>query len=266
MDPRRSTRRELALLATTLVAVTRPLEGGLVWLAALLVLATVLLGSLQALGEGETRRVRAESVIVPGVAALASVFAIRLVPIGLGLVPAVLLVWLLVDRALAVEARLLARPAAPAPEDRNALLTVVLLVAFLGFAGAAGAVPGALVEPSDAATSFGEIGLLTLVLADGIVAGLLGYRLAMLESANVRDALWAALTFAAVAAIGAAAFRAIALPRLIGPALLTLLLYLWSAYTRAPRRHRDDRTRLAEAALLIVAGFLAVGWNLLLRR
>ncbi len=266
MDPRRSTRRELALLATTLVVVTRPLEGGLAWLTAAFVLATVVLGALQVLGQGETRRVPAECVIVPGVAALASVFAIRLVPIGLGLVPAVLLVWLLVDRALAVEARLLSRPTTPSPEDRNALLAVVLLVAFLGFAGAAGAVPGALVEPSDASTSFSEIGLLTLVLADGVVAGLLGYRLAMLESANVRDALWAALTFGAVAAIGAAAFRAIALPRLIGPALLTLLVYLWSAYTRAPRRRLDRRTRLVEAALLVVAGFLAVGWNLLLRR
>jgi hypothetical protein len=266
MDPHRSTRRELALLATTLVAVTRVLEGELVWLVAVLVLATVVLGGLQVLGEGETRRIPAGSVIVPGVAALASVFAIRLVPIGLGLVPAVLVVWILVDRALAVEARLLARPTTPAPEDRNALLAVVLIVAFIAFAGAAGTVPGALVEPTGTTADLTELGLVALVLTDGIIAGLLGYRLALLESANVPDALWSALTYGAVAAIGAAAFRAIALPRLVSPALLTLLLYLWNAYTRAPRRRQDGRTRLIEAAILLVAGVIAVGWNLLLRR
>jgi hypothetical protein len=208
----------------------------------------------------------AGSVIVPGVAALASVFAIRLVPVGLGLVLAVLVVWILVDRALAVEARLLARPTTPAPEDRNALLAVVLVVAFIAFAGAAGTVPGALVEPTGTTADLTEIGLLVLVVTDGVIAGLLGYRLALLESANVRDALWSAFTYAAVAAIGAAAFRAIALPRLVSPALLTLLIYLWNAYTRAPRGRHAGRTRLVEAAILLVAAVLAVGWNLLLPR
>lgn len=267
MEPRRSTRRELAVLATTLVALSRPLEGDLVWLVGILVLATVVLGGLQALDAGEPRGVAVESVIAPAVAAAATVVAIRLVPIGLWLVPAVLLAYVLIDRALAAEAQLLARPTALAPEDRNALTIVALVSGFLAFAGIAGVVPGAFVEPAGgAAAGLSEFGLVILVAADGLVAALLGFRLALLESPSVRDAAWAAVTYAAIIAIGTAAFRAIALPRLVGPALLTLLFYLWSAYMRHPRRLREDRRRLAEAGVLTALGLAVVAWNLLLRR
>ena len=46
---------------------------------------------------------------------------------------------------------------------------------------------------------------------------------------DVRDALWSAVTYAAAIAIGAAALRAMEIPRLVGPALLTLAFYLWDA-------------------------------------
>jgi hypothetical protein len=272
MEPRRGTRRELAVLATTLVVLSRPLEGDLVWLVGVLVLATVILGGLQALDAGEPRGVALESVVTPAVAAAAAVLAIRLVPVGLLLLPAVVLVYLLIERALIAEAQLLARPTVLAPEDRNMLTAVALVSAFLAFAGIAGVIPGALVEPAGATPAGGapagltEVGLLILVGADALVAALLGFRLALLESPSVRDAAWAALTYAAVIAIGAAAFRAIALPRLVGPALLTLLFYLWSAYMRHPRRLREDRRRLAEAGVLAVLGLAVIAWNLLLRR
>jgi len=266
MEPRRGTRRELAVLATALVALSRPLEGDLVWLVGVLVLATVILGGLQALDAGEPRGVALESVITPAVAAAAAVVAIRLVPVDLLLLPAVVLVYVLIERALIAEAQLLARPTALAPEDRNALTAVALVSAFLAFAGIAGVVPGALVQPADGSTAgLTEIGLVILVAADALVAALLGLRLTLLESPSVRDAGWAALTYAAVIAIGAAAFRAIALPRLVGPALLTLLFYLWSAYMRHPRRLREDRRRLAEAGVLAALGLAVVAWNLLLR-
>lgn len=267
MEPRRGTRRELAVLATTLVVLSRPLEGDLVWLVGVLVLATVILGGLQALDAGEPRGVALESVVTPAVAAAAAVVAIRLVPVGLLLLPAVVLVYLLIERALIAEAQLLARSTVLSAEDRNTLTAVALVSAFLAFAGIAGVIPGALVEPAGgSATGLTEIGLLILVGADALVAALLGFRLALLESPSARDAGWAALTFAAVIAIGAAAFRAIALPRLVGPALLTLLFYLWSAYMRHPRRLREDRRRLAEAVVLAVLGLAVIAWNLLLRR
>ena len=158
--------------------------------------------------------------ITPAVAATAAVGAIRLVPVGLWLVPAVLLAFVLIDRALAAEANLLARPGGePAPEDRNALLAVVLTSAFLAFAGAAGA--AGIIAPlgTDASSSVSETSLDRARAADAVVAALLGFRLTLLDSPSLRDAAWAAITFAAVAAIGAAAVRAIALPRLDRPAL-----------------------------------------------
>jgi hypothetical protein len=262
MDTKRNTRHELAALATALVVASRPLEGDLVWLVGALVLGAVVLGGLQALDLGEPRGVAIESVITPAVAAVASVGAMHLVPIGLLLIPAVILVFILIDRALAVEATLITRPADPAPEDRNALTAVVLTSAFLAFAGTMSA---AAPTGGAAAGSMTEIGLFVLVAADAVIAGLIGFRLALLDSPSLTDAAWGAITFAAIAAIGAAAFRAISLPSLVGPALLTLLLYLWSLYMRRPRAPGGARRRLAEAGALAVLGLLVIGWNVLLR-
>jgi hypothetical protein len=266
MDTRRNTRRELAVLATALVIASRPLEGDLVWLVGGLVLGAVVLGGLQALDLGEPRGVAIESVITPAVASVAALGAIRLVPVGLWLVPAIILAFVLIDRALAAEANLLARPGGePAPEDRNALLAVVLTSAFLAFAGAAGAAGVIAPLGTDATAPVSESSLLVLVVADATIAALLGFRLALLDTPSVRDALWGAITFAAVAAIGTATVRAIDLPRLIGPAVVTLLLYLWSAYLRRPQGFGGERRRLAEGAVLALLGLVVAGWNLLLR-
>ena len=97
------------------------------------------------------------------------------------------------------------------------------------------------------------------------MAGLLGYRSASLRVTGVRDALWSALSYAAAIAIGAAALRAMEIPRLIGPALLTLVFYLWDAYIGTtpapPTRPALDR----QFALLAGFGIVVVAWNLLLR-
>ena len=77
---------------------------------------------------------------------------------------------------------------------------------------------------------------------------------------------WSALTYALAIAIGAAALRAMGIPRLIGPALLTLLFYLWDAFAgAAPSRRRDGRW-LWQTGLLAVLGLAVIAWNLLLRR
>ena len=92
------------------------------------------------------------------------------------------------------------------------------------------------------------------------------FRLALLDSPSFMDAAWGAVTFAAVAAIGAGALRAVALPSLVGPALMTLQLYLWSLYMRRPRALGGDRRRIAEAGALALLVLLVLGWNLLLVR
>ena len=106
----------------------------------------------------------------------------------------------------------------------------------------------------------------SLAAGDALVAGLLGYRAASLRVTTVRDALWSALTYAAAIAIGAAALRAMEIARLVGPALLTLVFYLWDAFISTTPSRRRDRRWIGQVALLAGLGVVVVAWNLLLRR
>ena len=206
-----------------------------------------------------------ESLILPAVAAVACLGAIRLVPFGLWLAPALVITWLLVGRTLALEARINAAPEGLTADDRTAVLVTILLVGFLAFTGVAAMVPGGLVQPAGDGVALPETNLLVLAGADAIVAFLLGYRAASLRVANLRDALWSALTYAVAIAIGAAALRAMEIPRLIGPALLTLLFYLWDAFAGSAPSRRRDGAWLWQTGLLVVLGLGVIAWNLLLR-
>jgi hypothetical protein len=168
---------------------------------------------------------------------------------------------------IAIERRILVRPSGPTASDRTALLGLVVILAFVTFAGIAAAIPGALAEPPPTGVETPVAGLalggLALLAAlDGLLAGILGYRMAALQGPTLRGALAAALSYAAVIAIAAAALRAMSLPRLLGPALLTLVLYLWSAYRGVPRGTRRDARWAWEMLLLAALGALVVLWNL----
>jgi len=263
----RSARRDLALVAVTVVGLSRLLEPPLIWLVAGALLGAMLLGTLQVLHDEAVPvqvwfGVPVESVILTSVAAVACLGAIRLVPFGLWLAPALGVTWLIVGRTLELESRINRDPAGLSTDDRSAVLVTLLLVAFLAFTGVAAMVPGGLVQSGGA---LGEGNLLVLAAGDALVAGLLGYRAASLRVANVRDALWSALTYAAAIAIGAAALRAMEIPRLVGPALLTLAFYLWDAFIGSPPSRRRDRRWVGQIGLLAGLGLIVALWNLLLR-
>ena len=267
-------RHDLALAAVTLVGLSRLIEPPAIWLAAIFLLGAILVGTLQVLGderarvEGAGLGVPVESLILPAVAAAACVGAIRLVPFGLGLVPALLITGILVDRCLALESRILASPDGPDAEARTAVLVTTLVVAFLGFVGVAAMVPGGLVQPGtaeDAGAPLPERDLLVLVAGDAVIAFLLGYRAAALRVSNARDALWSAATYAASIAIGAAAIRFMEIPRLLGPALLTLTFYLWDAFHGATPAHRRDPRWLWQIVLLATLGVVVIALNLMVR-
>jgi hypothetical protein len=74
-----------------------------------------------------------------------------------------------------------------------------------------------------------------------------------------------ALTYGAAIAIGAAALRAMGVPRLVGPALLTLVFYLWDAFTGTAPSRRRDRRWLGRIGVLVVLGLVVAAWNLSLR-
>ena len=256
-------RRDLTLSAVAGVGLSRLLDGDAVWLVVAFVLAGMLLGSLQVLAEddpaAETSGVPIESLILPAVATIACLGAIRLVPFGLWLAPALLATGLLVERCIAIESAILASRAAAGPDERTAVLIATLLVAFLAFIGVAALVPGGFTAQSAGGASEGA-SLATLAAADALIAFLLGYRVAALRVTRLRDALWSAATYALAIAIGAAALRAMEIPRLIGPALLTLEFYLWDAFHGGAGRRRDV-SWIWQTALLVFLGLIVLAWN-----
>ena len=264
---------DLVILAVALTAIGRLAEGSALWVASLLAGLALAFAALEVLGSGDAPPavvdlgVPVEALLLPAATGIGSVVAIHVVPVGLLLVPALVAVASLAASSIAIERRILARPSGPTAADRTALLGLVVLVAFGAFTGIAAAIPGALVEPPPTGVEapvpgLALGGLALLAVLDGIVAGILGYRMAALEGPTVRGALAAALSYAAVIAIAAAALRAMGLPRLLGPALLTLVLYLWSAYRGVPRGTRRDARWIWEVLLLAALGVLVMLWNL----
>jgi hypothetical protein len=112
-----------------------------------------------------------------------------------------------------------------------------------------------------AATDLGATGvaaILLVPLADGIVAALLGYRLAALRRPDIRAAAFSALTYGAIIALAVAGLGALELPRLVEPALLVLVFYLWDAvHATEPARRRGTRW-LVELGVLAVLGVAVI--------
>jgi hypothetical protein len=275
MDARTTERRELVLLAATVIGLSRLVDGPLDWLVAGLLAAAVVAGALWFLGAGHPRRIAIGSTILPALASVACLGVIRIVPDGLPVLLAVGLAALLVDRALALELHLVHRVSPASADDRTYLLALSVLVSFLAFSGAAALLQGGLVEPSigstaNAAPSAGtaplsESGLIALALTDALVGGLLGFRLAALRERNRQAAVLSAGTYAAVVAIAAGAIRAVALPRLLGPAIVTLVFFLWDAIRGSPPGQRRDPRWIWQTALLAALGLAVIAWNVALR-
>jgi hypothetical protein len=270
MESRSADRRELVLLAAVVIGLSRLLDGPLDWLVAGLLAASVVSGTLWFLGAGHPRGIPVESTILPALVAVASVGVIRIVPNGLPILVAVGLAALLLDRALALELHLFRRVSPASADDRTYALALSVLVSFLAFIGAAALVQGGLVEPTTGsaggpATALSESTLIVLAVTDALVGGLLGFRLSVLRERTRRGALWSAGTYAAVVAIAAGTIRAVALPRLLGPAIVTLVFFLWDAIHGSPPAQRRDPRWIWQTAMLVVLGLAVTAWNIALR-
>jgi hypothetical protein len=175
---------------------------------------------------------------------------------------------LLVERCLALEARILAAPGGLDDDGRTRVLVTTLIVGFLAFVGVAATVPGGLAQPGTSGAAGLPLprgDLLVLAAGDAAVAFLLGYRAAALRIATLRDALWSAATYGVAIAIAAAALRFVQIPRLMGPALLILTFYLWDAFHAASPSRRRDARWLWQTALLMILGLFVIALNLLVR-
>ena len=271
MDPRHRHQRELVALAITVVGLSRLLDGPLVWAVAALLFAAAWLGTRQVLAEGSLgyAPVPIEASIIPAVAAVGALGTMRVVPLGLALVPALFAAGRFLDLTVRLEARIHDRPTGMTPTDRTTLLAIALVASFLAFLGTATMVQGGLAEPGPANSELGppisESGIVLIALADAAIAGLLGFRFSASRLAGRRDALWAALTYAAAIAIAAGVLRAIGVPRLLFPALLTLVFYLWDTVRgTAPSLRRDARF-IWQSVLLVALGIAVIAWNVGLR-
>ncbi|HWP63118.1 MAG TPA: hypothetical protein VNO86_06585 [Candidatus Binatia bacterium] len=259
-------RRQLALALVVVGGLSVLVDPPVLWLVGALLAVAMGLGTLQILGERQARGVAVEALILPAVLAVATVGVVRLVPLGLALVPVLAVAAFGLDRLVVLEARIDASERGPSRDDRAAVLTLGLGLAFAAFVGVAGTVPGGLVSGPGEVPPIAGGDLVALVGLDALVGAALGYRFAALREPSIRGALLAAATYAGVVAIAAGVLRLLALPRLVGPAVLTLVVFLWDAvhgdtlHARRPWRFWDVR-RLVELLVLVVLGVLVVVLN-----
>jgi hypothetical protein len=203
-----------------------------------------------------------EHLLIPAVLTGGAAAAIHLVDPGLPMVPFLGAFAILFDRVLALEIRLLVQQTGPTDSDRTRVLLAAVLTAFIAFTGVAALVPGGLAEPAGGSGTLSTGWLVVLAIDDALIALLLGYRVSVFRYGSTGDAARSALTYAIAVAVAAGAMRAIDMPRLLGPAFLTLVFYLWDAlHGTAPARRRQPRF-LWELALLTVLGAVVIAWNL----
>lgn len=265
-------RRELVLVTTVLVAMARLVARPDAFLLAGLLPLVMLLSGSVVLARDESRARWFEALLIPAALTGGAGAAIHLVPAGLGLIPALAGFAAILDRVLALEMRLIDQAGGATETDRSRVLLAAVVTAFIAFTGVAALVPGGLSEPGATSAIPGGAGqalsegwLAVLALDDALLALLLGYRVSTFRFGTARDAARSALTYGVVIAVAAGAVRAINLPSLVGPAVLTLVFYLWDGlHGTAPARRRDPRF-LWETLLLIVLAVVVVVWNLRLR-
>jgi hypothetical protein len=154
----------------------------------------------------------------------------------------------------------------PAPHPRPVAVRATSLgLAFLAFVAVGGIVPGGFAGEGG---SLGGQALAAIVALDLLVGGLVGYRIASIESTSRFDRIVRVLAFGQYAipiGIAGASLRLLALPRLFGPALLTLVAYVVTGLRESPEPIVYNRRLLQETALLGLAGALAVVWGLMVR-
>ena len=273
--------RQLVVGAVTVILLARLVDGPIAWLVAGLLALGVLVGAgfsrVTASAAGDDGgsdpafRGRWESVVsgsagiesgvVPAALAFSLALAFRLVPFDWRLAVALAIAYVLLDRTIALERTLALSPDHSA--ERWKAVLAVLATSFIGFAGIASMIDGGMAGVG--APTLGEVDLLLLAAADAALATLLGFRLARLGPAARREAFVSGLGFGAVVAIGAGLLRAMAIPQLLAPALLTLLVYLWDALNATTPSIRSDPRWRWQVGLLLVLSAVVVGWNLRLR-
>jgi hypothetical protein len=156
-------------------------------------------------------------------------------------------------------------PETPPHPRPVAVRTTALGLAFVAFAAIGGIVPGGLSFDGSAP---GMRALVVTVAMDLLVGGLVGYRIASIAATSRFDRVVRVLAigqYAVPVGLAGAALRYLAFPRLFGPALLTLAVYVITVVRESPDPVRTNSGLLREMAVLGLAGALVVAWGFLVR-
>lgn len=250
MDPRRLARRELTILAVVVLALSRVTSGPALVLVMILIVAMLVTGALVILAEGEPAGVPIESLMPVAAAGIAAASLVRLVPVGALLVLALGAAALLVHVTVGLEARLAAQPRSPDERDRRAVLWVALVICLVAFAGLPAAVADVGLDRA--------LAPLAVPMVEGLVAALLGYRLAALRRPDLRAAAFSALSYGTIVALAGQTLRVLDLPPIVVPPLLVLVFYLWDAVHATEPARRQGRRWLLELGVLGLLGILVI--------
>jgi hypothetical protein len=156
-------------------------------------------------------------------------------------------------------------PEAPAHSRPVAIRSAALGLSFAAFTAVGGLVPGGLADGSGAP---GTAALALTVGLEILIAGLLGYRMAAITRTSRFDRIVRILGFIQYAlpvGLAGLVLREVGLPRLFGPALLTLVVYVITVMRDSADPVLENRRLLQELAVLGTVGGVAVVWGLLVR-
>jgi hypothetical protein len=143
--------------------------------------------------------------------------------------------------------------------------SAALGLAFLGFVAVGGLVPGGLaLDRQSLSTAY----LVQFAALSGLVAGVVGYRLAALTSPHRFDRIVRIVAFGQYAvpvAIAAAALRSLALPRLFIPALLSVVVYMLMEMRGSNEPATQSESLREELVILGLAMVAVIAWGLLVK-
>lgn len=258
-------RRELVLVATLLVGLCAFVQPDAAFVLAGLLPVTVLLAGLGVLRVAGAPPRPYAALLLPAVLTGSAAAAIHMVPAGPWLLVAIPAFAAVLDRIVELEARIAVQASGASEAERSQALVAAVGTAFVAFIGVAALVPGGMPEPAGSpvvgTSTMTQGWLAVLALGDAIVALAIGWRLSVLRSGAAPGIARSALTYALVTAVSAGLIRAIDLPRLVGPAILTLVFYLWDAQHAAAPTRRQERRFAFEMLLLAGLAVLVVTWN-----
>jgi hypothetical protein len=198
--------------------------------------------------------------LLPAVLAGGGSLALHALPVRLELLLGIATLGVVLSWSVGLERRLSAARTAPSDEDVALVLALSLGAAFLAFVGVGTVVPGGLSGAVSRSIESTNLGL--LVGGEALAAGVLGLRMARLRAAGRRNAVLGGASSAAIVAVAAGALRALAIPFLLGPALLTLVFFLWDAVTGSTVARRRSPRWAWEIVLLAILGLCVVLLNL----